>query len=605
MTLHRLRVIAATRLGVPLPWGGVMLRRAAIGALAALALAASSASAKAVLLMPGVTYQQQVQFTLHGPVVVHVLTAPRPGGLYSLQAALSNESIAGTERLTAIERRLSPGATTAGVSADVFSANGHPSGVLMRGGGLEHRPDSSRSSVGFDGSGLLHVDHVTLIGTVRGSGQGRNLGLINEPAAANGISLFTPAWGPATPPAPGSLELVLSSFPPAGPNVELRATVSQVASGGGTPIPAGGAVIVARGTAAQKLQAEAPVGQGIVVRLVLSPVWSGMVSAVGGGPVLVRNRQPVFRAAEAFSSDVLALTQPRAAVGQLADGRIVLVAVDGGWPGYSTGLTNYELAQALVRLGAVTASALGSGSQVGLAFDGKLLSRPAARSGEQPIADALLVSYAGVYAPPPSEPVLSPNGDGVAEVEQLSYKVVRPSTVTAQLLGPDGVARASFTGQQAPGTYPLTFPGKRADGTPEVEGVWRWLVSATDDLGQVSSIERDFSLDLTLGSPRTVAPALAVPRLSPRAVAAFTLTRSAVVTSTIETASGVVLRVVARKRYDPGTVQVAWDGVTNTGATVYSGHYVARVSARSALGTSVLSAPFTVRRLPGAGKARR
>ena len=156
--------------------------------------------------------------------------------------------------------------------------------------------------------------------------------------------------------------------------------------------------------------------------------------------------------------------------------------------------------------------------------------------------------------------MLSPNGDGVAETEQLSYKIVRPSTVTAQELGPDGVARSSFTGQVTPGTYPLTFAGKRADGTPEVEGRWRWLVSATDDLGRASSIERGFSLDLTLGFPKSVGPALAVPRRSPRAVAAFTLTRAAVVTASVETASGVVLRVLARKRYEPGAVQVAGRG---------------------------------------------
>ena len=35
--------------------------------------------------MPGVTYSRQVQFTAHGPVVLNVMTAPRPGGLYSLK----------------------------------------------------------------------------------------------------------------------------------------------------------------------------------------------------------------------------------------------------------------------------------------------------------------------------------------------------------------------------------------------------------------------------------------------------------------------------------------------------------------------------------------
>ena len=141
-----------------------------------------------------------------------VLTAPLPpGGLYSLQSVLSNETISGTEKLTAMERRLASGATTAG-EAHTFAANGRPSGVLIRGGGLEHKPYPSRSSSGFDATGLLHVDRVTLLGTVRGSGQGRNVTQINEPAGSNGISLFTPAWGPVTPPAPGSLELSCPPF---------------------------------------------------------------------------------------------------------------------------------------------------------------------------------------------------------------------------------------------------------------------------------------------------------------------------------------------------------------------------------------------------------
>src|SRR5256885_9486265 len=48
--------------------------------------------------------------------------------------------------------------------------------------------------------------------------------------------------------------------------------------------------------------------------------------------------------------------------------------------------------------------------------------------GPPPLADALLVEYAGVVASPPSFPVVSPNGDGVAETESFTYKVVRPST---------------------------------------------------------------------------------------------------------------------------------------------------------------------------------
>ena len=136
---------------------------------------------------------------------------------------------------------------------------------------------------------------------------------------------------------------------------------------------------MATGATAAKLQAEAPAGTPVTARLILQPAWTGIVAALGGGPVLVRNWKPVFRSLEDFTNDQVTQRDPRAGVGQLADGRIVLVAVDGRQPGYSVGLTSFELAQTLQRLGAVSASAVDPGGSVTVAFDGQLL-EPAERS---------------------------------------------------------------------------------------------------------------------------------------------------------------------------------------------------------------------------------
>ena len=170
--------------------------------------------------------------------------------------------------------------------------------------------------------------------------------------------------------------------------------------------------------------------------------------------------------------------------------------------------------------------------------------------------------------------------------------------MTANLLGPDGVPRFTFAGQQNPGTSPLEFTGIKPDGAPETEGRWRWTVSATDDLGQASSAEQDFQLNRTLGFPTPVPPTLAVPRPAPRAVATFKLTRVATVTSRIETTSGVLLRTLPRQRATAGDLQVVWDGKTDGGGLVYSGRYVAEMTATNALGSVTLGATFSVRRVP-------
>src|SRR6185503_5896394 len=161
--------------------------------------------------------------------------------------------------------------------------------------------------------------------------------------------------------------VVLQPFPAAAPNVDLTATVTVATVGGGDAIPADGAVLMATGATAAKLQAEAPVGTPVTTRLILQPAWTGVTSALGGGPVLVRNGKPVFRSLEDFTNDQISQRDPRAGVGQLADGRIILVAVDGNQPGYSVGLTSFELAQTLVRLGAVSAAAVDPGDSVTVA----------------------------------------------------------------------------------------------------------------------------------------------------------------------------------------------------------------------------------------------
>jgi hypothetical protein len=532
-------------------------------------------------LMPGVTFAKEVQFTPHGPVVVDVITVPKPGGLYTLAPVLARGSVSGDlEQVTEIERDGSPTATVAGINGDSFSSKGYPSGIVLQGGTLVHGALSGRSSIGIDAAGGLHVKRFAFVGTWKGAGQRRPLSGVNQPPRSGQVVLFTPAWGPATPYVANSNEVVLQPFPAATANADLKAPATDQKQGGGTPIPPDGAVLMAVGP--PPLQAEAPAATSVTIRLILPPDWSSVADAIGGGPVLVKNGKAVFHTGEDFDPGKLAQRDARAGVGQLADGRIVLVAVDGGQPGYSAGLSTFELAQAMVRLGAVTAGALDFGSSVTSAFDGQLLNRPRTAGGRA-VKEALLVQYAGVYAPPPPVAVLGRSD--VAAGEQLAYKIVRPSTVTASVVGPDGTARALDSGMKQPGTYPFTWTAIDAEGT------WHWQVSAVDELGRASAVDRPFSYDLTLS-------ALSVPRSTTRKAgltARFSLSRSAVVALQIETPHGTVLHSLPPEDEPAGPGLVRWDGSLDGETPAAPGSYVARVIATSEIGTTELSAPFTLR----------
>ena len=567
-------------------------------------------------LFPGVTYASDVQFTARGPVSIRVVRGPRPVGLYRLRTVLSNETVLREETLSSMQRRLSSQATMVGVNGD-FSriADGRPTGILIRDGVLVTPPNGQRSSVGIGLDGTLDVRRVKFFGTWRGTGQRRALNDFNDAPGKNGISLFTSDWGRSTPRVEGSFAVVLAPFPASVPNTDIVAPVVATAQSASVPLAPGTAVLVARGNAAAKLQAEAALGIPLTLRLILQPDWTGMADAVGGGPVLVRDGKPVYRANEGFTVSQIAPRHPRTAVGQLADGRLIFVVVDGRQPGYSIGMTTYEMALTLTRLGAVRGMQLDGGGSSTLAFDGKVLNSPS-DGRERPVPTALMLQYYGVFAPPPLEAVVSPNGDGVAETQKLSYKIVRPSTVTATLTAPDGsIAWQEADVARGPGTVGVAFPPlplpparlrrresrhrrrSRPTPLPPAEGRWALTISVLDDQGLSSTTTRRFTVNSTLASLRVAPLRVVVRPTGGRADIRWAQARAARVKVTIETPGGVVVRTVANAPFQPGELSVAWDGRGGNRKPVGGGRYVARVTATNELGVVSLTQPLTVRRV--------
>ena len=575
-----------------------MLRKfvivAAFAALVAVAAASaapgsqrrsSQESSSTTTLMPGVTYTRAVDFTSRGPIVIDVVTAPKPdGSVYSLGPVVSNGTLRGTDKLTHLERQMAGSGTTVAIDGDYFDRRtGAPSGIVFQGGVLESQPVAGRSSLGIGTDGTLTAARVAFAGAWQGNGQRRPL-FLNTPKGR--FTLYTPAYGNATPGESGAVEAVIGSFPQGRLDQPLDGTVNQVANGGPTRIPPGGAVLVARGAlATSQLRAEAPVGQQVDARLSLSPDWSDQAGAIGGGPLLVKNGKPVFHANESFAPSVLNHRQARGAVGQLADGRILLVSVEGTNPAYSIGMSSYELAVELSRLGARTAYGLDSGAAAGMAFDGRLLTRPSS-GREAKLSDALALTYSGVYALPPSAAVLSPNGDGIGDTEALSFRVVRPSDVSAVLTGPRGVEITLVNGAVQPGPHSVAWDGRTA-GTPAPEGQWTFAVTATDDRNVKTTAQRSFSLDDTLSS-------LTVSTSRGRATASFRLARAARVVVRVERRTGSPVATLLSGQRASGPQRVTWKGRIGRHPAP-AGRYQLAVQSVSSVGASSLTAPFSFR----------
>jgi hypothetical protein len=208
--------------------------------------------------------------------------------------------------------------------------------------------------------------------------------------------------------------------------------------------------------------------------------------------------------------------------------------------------------------------------------------------------------YRGVYTPPLQLPVISPAGGGLPSQETLSYKVVRPSTVKASIVGPDGTAAYDVTEARLPGTYTIAWPtGTRASRKRALAplGRWRWVVNATDDQSRQSSMERAFWVNDTLGFLRVAPRSVRLrARRANRVVARFRLAHPAAVVGTISTRTGVLVRRIGPVRLGAGARSLRWNGRYRSGRLAYRGSYVFSVDAKNSYGPVRLTQSFGVRR---------
>ena len=315
------------------------MKRGFLAAAFAALVVPSIAVAGTTTLVPGVRYERQVRLIGGSGVVLHILRAPRHGGLHWLRPVLSNGTVLGRETVPTMERRVSRRATVAGVNGDFFRFDtGQPTSVFLRDGVLANRPHPKRSSLGIAFDGRLVVNRFAYSGSWQAAGyvehplEEFNRRLRHPP----GVALYTPKWGGVTPRGRTVRDVVLKSFPRVLPNGYQTGKVVGVRRGGGTTVPRGGAVLQARGSWSDVLVREARPGTLVTVHISLRNLPGDVADAIGGGPLLVRNG----RAAAAPSSNTVSMwasssrRRPPSATGRPPTRRPTTMSPRGSAPGW-------------------------------------------------------------------------------------------------------------------------------------------------------------------------------------------------------------------------------------------------------------------------------
>jgi exopolysaccharide biosynthesis protein len=150
-------------------------------------------------------------------------------------------------------------------------------------------------------------------------------------------------------------------------------------------VPADGAVLAAaQGTAAGNELATLSVGE--TVRLGWSFGFRGVLDVIGGYPMLMSNGVVVAK----DCTESLCMRHPRTAVGIRADGKLLLVVVDGRQTGWSVGMTLVELANLMKYLGAATAMNMDGGGSSTMVVKGVVKNRPSDGT-ERAVTNSILI----------------------------------------------------------------------------------------------------------------------------------------------------------------------------------------------------------------------
>lgn len=115
--------------------------------------------------------------------------------------------------------------------------------------------------------------------------------------------------------------------------------------------------------------------------------------AFGGGPVLIQNQAIKITNNEErkFAGKAINDKHPRTAIGYTADGKMIILVVQGRMKGLAEGATLPQLAQIMLDLGCVEAMNLDGGGSSCMLVSGKETIKPSDKEGQRPVPAVLTI----------------------------------------------------------------------------------------------------------------------------------------------------------------------------------------------------------------------
>ena len=403
----------------------------------AVALAGSPATTPDGYLAPGVVHQAITDPA--GPFAIHLVTVTLAAPS-TVDLALALDVLPGLETTSSMARRRGATVAVNGDYADPDHA-GRPINAFAKDGRLLQTPFLPGNNHAVDdreAAVFMGRPNVQVVAEVPRTGLVLPVAQVNRGApAGDEVVMFTPEGVALERPPADATSARLRATGPAAVRAdgwaETAYTVEEVGQLGG-PVPAGTVVLSTppAGAAAADLAALEP-GEEVAVAWSFA-AWPGILDTSGGNPTLVRNGRVL--AGNVDGTTPFHRRNPRTGVGATADGRLLLVTVDGRQAGHSVGMTLREFAELFVALGAQSAINLDGGGSTTMVLDGTVVNR-VSDPQERRVPTAVLVLAGPTPAVPPALPppaALAPEADQAAQQTDLEAIAADPGS-TAGLLG--------------------------------------------------------------------------------------------------------------------------------------------------------------------------
>ncbi len=327
-----------------------------------------SAIDRDILWAPGLRWRSQtINIGAARFPVVWLAVDPRQPGVILKPILPNPNSLIGTAPLV---RTAQQAQVAAAINGGFFNRNNQlPLGAIRLAGRWLSGPILGRGAIAWNANGETRFDRLTLQeALIMPNGQRLSLTHLNSAYVQAGIARYTNDWGTSYSPLSDNEILVVVQ----NDQVLSQQTIGAAASSA-VPIPNNGYLLVLRSN--RNAATSLPVGLTLRLETIVTPTDFGRFQhIIGGGPLLVQNRQIVLNAkAEQFSNAFAIEQASRSAIGQTADGNLLIAAVHTNLDGAGATLT--DMAQIMQQLGAVNALNLDGGSSTTLYLGGQLLDR--------------------------------------------------------------------------------------------------------------------------------------------------------------------------------------------------------------------------------------